>query len=134
MLQGYECLSCVQNSFERSLPSSPAVSASFSLYPLANIEWTILQLDAVHFTLRQELHSFSIYKRNVSQIQYQIAVGQFQIEQPLQLSNVFDLDSAAESKDDLSVCRSFDLQHRSISDVITFLVGMKAIWTPVANH
>jgi hypothetical protein len=124
----------VSNSFERSLPSSPAVSASFSLNPLANIEWTILQLDAIRFAMRQELHSFSIYKRDVSQIQYQIAVGQLQTEQPLQLSNVFDLDSAAESKDDLSVCRSFDLQHRSISDVITFLVGMKAIWTPVANH
>jgi len=134
MLQGYEFLSYVQNSCERLLPSSPAVSTSFSLNPLANIEWAILQLDAVHFTLLQELHSFSIYKRDVCQIQYQIAVGQLQTEQPLQLHNVFDLDSAAESKDDLSVCRSFDLQHRSISDVITFLVGMKAIRTPVASR
>ena len=75
MLQGYECLSCVQNSFERLLPSSPAVSTSFSLNPLANIEWTILQLDAIRLTMRQELHSFSIYKRDVSQIQDQIVVG-----------------------------------------------------------
>jgi hypothetical protein len=103
-LQTYEWLSCVSNSFEHSLPSSPAVIASFSLNPLSNIRRTVLQLDAIRLAMRQEIHSFSIYKCDVRQIQRKIAIGRLQGEQPLQLCNVLELDSAAQGEDDLSIC------------------------------
>jgi hypothetical protein len=103
------------------------------LNPFPNIGGTILQLDAIRFAISQEHYSLSIYKRDVFQIQDQSAVGQLQGEQPLQLSSVFDLDPAAQSKDDLSVGGSPDSQHCSFLDVIR-TAGMKAIWTPVASH
>jgi hypothetical protein len=102
-LQGYEWLSCVSNSFERSLPSSPAVSPFFSLNPLPNVGRTVLQLDAARLAMREELHSLSIDKGDVRQIQGQIAIGQLQGKQALQLCNVLDLDSTAQRKDDSSV-------------------------------
>jgi hypothetical protein len=82
------------------------------LNPFSNIGGAVLQLDAIRFAVGQERHGFSLYKGDVCQIQGQTAIGLLQREQPLQLSDIIELDSAAEGEDDLSVPRSFDLQHR----------------------
>ena len=120
MLQEYESPFRVSNGFERSLAFSPNISGIFLLNPFPNIRRTVLQLDAIPFAIRQELHGLSIHQRDVFQIQGQIGGGQLEIEQALQLPDVFGFDSAAEGEDDLSIRGSFDLQHRGLSDAMSF--------------
>ena len=93
------------------LPSSPPVSASLLLDPLADICRTILQLYAPSFAARKVLHCISIDKRYVLQIKNQMAIACFQREDPVQLLHVFRLDATAEGKDHLPVRRPLDSQH-----------------------
>jgi len=56
----------------------PTVSAPFGINPLADIGWTILQLDTFHFAVREELQGFAIHQRYVLQIERDALVDYFQ--------------------------------------------------------
>src|SRR2546430_1520746 len=88
-----------------------APSVSFCSDPLADIGWTIFQLDALRFTARQELHGIAIDQCYVLQIERHALTGRFQTKKPLQLGNVLDLDSTAQRKDHSGIGRPLNSQH-----------------------
>ena len=90
---------------------SPALVVSFSFNPFTNVCRTVFQLNSVGFATRQKLYGVTIQERYVFQVQGELAIVAFQIEQSLQLPNILGLDSAAERKDNFAVRRSLDFQH-----------------------
>src|SRR6266436_1139071 len=58
-------------------PFSPIAWASFFFNPFADVGRTILELDAVDFATREELHCVPIYERYVFQVQNQTPAHTF---------------------------------------------------------
>jgi hypothetical protein len=68
-------------------------------------------LNSIGFATRQKLYGVTIQERYVLQVQSQQVTRDFQIEESLQLRDVFGLDSAAKRKNNFVICGSLDLQH-----------------------
>lgn len=89
----------------------PPASGAFPFHPLTDIGRTVLELNAIGFALRQKSNRRAIHERYVAQVQRQVAIEGFQLQEPAQLRDVFHLDSPAQGEDDPRVGRSLDFQH-----------------------
>jgi hypothetical protein len=70
------------------------VSVWFRVDPISDICRAILQLDTLGLAPRQEFDGIAVDERHVSELQPNFWAPALQTQQPLQLGNVFDLDSA----------------------------------------
>jgi hypothetical protein len=86
-------------------------SISFGGNPLADIGWTICQLDTFGFAARQEFHGITVDQCYVLQIEHDVLPSRFQTKEPLQLQNVLGLDSATQRKNHCVVTRPLDPKH-----------------------
>ncbi len=88
-----------------------SLSVLFPHDPLAEIRRTVLKLDAIGFATCQKPHWVSIHESYLFQIHNYVVT--FCFEEPLQLRNVFRLDSTTQAKDyKFPMSKSFYLQHR----------------------
>jgi hypothetical protein len=86
-------------------------SASLRIDPLADIGWTILQLDTLRFAACKELQGISIDQRYVLQIEREALTDCFQAEEALQLGNILNLYATTQGKDHAPVGRPLDSHH-----------------------
>jgi hypothetical protein len=73
-------------------------------------DWTIFQLHALRFAACQKLHRIAVDQRYVSQVERDVLTGRFQTKSPLQLCDVFEVDSATQRKDDSPITRPLNSQ------------------------
>src|SRR5262245_40563733 len=64
--------------------------------PLADVAWTIFQLDTRRFQERQEFHGIAVDKRDVLQIERDLLTDGFHTKDPLQLGKVLGLKSTTQ--------------------------------------
>src|ERR1700674_3981138 len=82
---------------------------TFSPDPFTQVNRAVLELDAIGFAIGKKLDCIPVYKCYVFQIQGDMTTGPFQLEEPTQVVNIFCLDSAAQSENDLSIRFPLDL-------------------------
>jgi hypothetical protein len=77
--------------------------ASFSPDPLADVSWTILELDAGRFTPLKKPDCVTIYQGQVLQIQNNLPSGSFGSQKRFHLGNVLFIQLTGKPEDHLSV-------------------------------
>src|SRR5262249_33858632 len=75
------------------------VSRDFRVDPLANISRTVLQLNVVHFTARQEWNGTAIDQRHVFKVERDLLARCLRIQEPFEFFNMLHLNSAAQRED-----------------------------------
>jgi hypothetical protein len=85
--------------------------SSFFRDPLADVCWTILELNVVGFAASQKTDSVLIHQGKISKVQNDAATIRFRTEQRFQFGLVFSVHSATHCKDHFAVRCPRDLEH-----------------------